>query len=454
MKAEIIEKYNISVPRYTSYPPANFFKDDFSATHYIRAIEESNSDISNNISFYIHIPFCRHMCYYCGCNSIPIVTKEIMDNYVDAVKKEISMVIKHLDKNRKVSQIHYGGGSPTILSTSLLKEINDTILSSFDTIENPEIAIECHPGYLDLEYWRTLAEAGFTRVSIGVQDFNLEVLKGVRRKPSLEDMQSIFKILRSAGISINLDFIYGLPFQTSQSFSQTIEEAVKLSPDRIVTFSYAHVPWVNKNMLKLEKIGLPSAQIKKNIFDEAKEILINSGYTPIGMDHFVKLNDELLLSYNNGTLHRNFQGYCTKRTTSEVYGIGVSAISQLSRCYSQNTKDVSTYIEKISLNKFPTIKGYKLSNKEHVTKELINMLMCNDKVEWQKLSEITKLSVLEIQECVGYSEELVNGVIDDNIIVFINDGFEMTIKGKTFIRNVASLFDPLYSVVNSYSKPI
>lgn len=454
MTADIIKKYNVTVPRYTSYPPANFFSDKFSTTNYIKAIEESNDKSSNNISFYIHIPFCRHMCHYCGCNSIPTTTKERMNAYVDAIKRELAMIIGSLDKNRKVSQIHYGGGSPTTLSTSILKEINDTILSSFKTIEKPEIAIECHPGYLDLEYWSELAKAGFTRVSIGIQDFNTTVLKGVNRRPSLESIEDVFKILRSAGISINLDFIYGLPFQTPESFEETIKKAIQLSPDRIVTFSYAHVPWVNKSMLILEKIGLPSTQIKKTIFNNTKELLIHSGYIAIGMDHFVKPSDELNISYKNGALHRNFQGYCTRRTTGEVYGIGVSAISQLSKCYSQNTKDVATYVELISQNKFTTIKGYQLSFKELITKELIDMLMCNNKVDWEKLSDVTNLSISELQELTGYSESLLTDVLNDNIITLTEHGFEVTTEGKVFIRNVASLFDPLYTTINSYSKPI
>ena len=454
MTPDIIQKYNVTVPRYTSYPPANFFSDQFSVTNYMKAIEVSNDKSSNHISFYIHIPFCKHMCHYCGCNSIPIATKEHMDAYVDAVKKELAMIIAALDKNRKVSQIHYGGGSPTTLSSSMLKEINDTILSSFDTIEKPEIAIECHPGYLDLEYWSELAKAGFTRVSIGIQDLNTAVLKGVNRRPSLEKMEDIFKILRSAGISINLDFIYGLPFQTPESFEETIKKAIQLSPDRIVTFSYAHVPWVNKSMMILEKIGLPSTEVKKMIFDHAKELLVNSGYIAIGMDHFVKPSDELNISYKNGTLHRNFQGYCTRRTTGEVYGVGVSAISQLSNCYSQNTKDIATYVELISQNKFTTIKGYQLSLKELITKELIDMLMCNNKVDWKILSDVTKLSISEIQELTGYSETLLADVLNDHIITLTEHGFEVTPEGKVFIRNVASLFDPLYTTINSYSKPI
>lgn len=454
MKTEIIEKYNVPVPRYTSYPPANFFNDDFSAKNYVKAIEESNSETSNNISFYIHVPFCRHMCYYCGCNSYPILAEKRVVEYVEAIKSELKMVIALLDKERKVSQIHYGGGSPTVLSTDTLKEINDVILSSFEVIDNPEIAIECHPGYIDLEYWRGLVSAGFTRVSIGVQDFNEDVLKGVHRRGSLVELSQVFRVLREGGISINLDFIYGLPLQSSDTFLESIKKAIELSADRIVTFSYAHVPWVNKNMLKLETLGLPDAHTKKEIFDRAKALLIDNGYVEIGMDHFVRPSDELLSSYKNGELHRNFQGYCTRRTTGEVYGIGVSSISQLSGCYSQNNKDIAAYVKATLNGEFSTVKGYELSMKDKITKELIDMLMCNDKVEWRLLEEITKLSVDEIKMIVGYSDCSLSEFERDNIVTVSEGGFEVTKEGKTFIRNVAATFDLLCSNVTTYSKPI
>ncbi|MFI3261480.1 MAG: oxygen-independent coproporphyrinogen III oxidase [Rikenellaceae bacterium] len=454
MKTEIIEKYNVPVPRYTSYPPANFFSGEFTAEDYVCAIEDSNDESSKNISFYIHIPFCRHLCYYCGCNSQPILAKEVVAKYVSAVKQELDMVITRLDKTRKVSQIHYGGGTPTILPTETLKEINDKILSSFETIEHPEIAIECHPGYLDLEYWKGLITAGFTRVSIGVQDFNEDVLKCVHRRPSLEDMKDVFDVLKGAGISINMDFIYGLPLQSSEKFAESIKKAIALSPNRIVTFSYAHVPWVNKNMLKLEAAGLPDTETKKELFDTAKALLLEGGYLPVGMDHFVKPEDELIVAYGNGELHRNFQGYCTRRTTGEVYGIGVSSISQLSGCYSQNSKELKEYIDKIFEGEFTTVKGYGLTTKDKVTKQLIDMLMCNNKVEWDVLSSILNIEVDEVKIVVGYDDSVLRELENDGIVAVSDTGFEMTHEGKIFVRNVASVFDTLCKGVNSYSKPI
>lgn len=222
MNQNLLNKYNVAVPRYTSYPPANFFDAEFDPEAYVSLVEASNLKDPQHISVYIHIPFCHRLCYYCGCNAMIMQLKEVVNNYLSALHQEIIRALALLDKNRKVSQIHYGGGSPTSLSVAQLKEINQLILSRFETIDNPEIAIECHPGGLAIEYWEQLSDAGFTRVSIGVQDFNLQVLKSANRKPSLLPMRQIVDALRSQNIAINMDFIYGLPYQTEESFRKLL----------------------------------------------------------------------------------------------------------------------------------------------------------------------------------------------------------------------------------------
>ena len=472
---KIIEKYNVPVPRYTSYPPANFFSGEFGSQEYVKAVIDSNSEsYSNkgvakqgNISFYIHVPFCFSMCYYCGCNSVPIATRVDVKYYVEALKKELHMVIALLDKNRKVSQIHYGGGTPTILHHSELAQINNIILSSFATIDNPEIAVECHPGYLNEEYWHAIANMGFTRVSLGVQDFNNEVLKVVNRSPSKIPVEKIFEILRAKNIAISLDFIYGLPLQLTHNFLQSIKKAVSLAPNRIVTFSYAHVPWVNKNMLKLERFGLPDSNTKKEIFEQAKGYLLANGYKQIGMDHFVLESDELYKAYESGVLHRNFQGYCTRRTTGEVFGVGVSAIGQLNNCYCQNTKDIEQFIAKINRGEFVIEKGYTLSLQERVVRELIEALMCNYRVEWSKLASILNMSVEQVQHIVGYNDSTLKEVVEDGIVEIIKGsvdlegsgeitaiGFKITPQGQMFVRNVAALFDAHFIPGAGYSKPL
>lgn len=241
------------------------------------------------------------------------------------------------------------GGSPTALPVHYLKELNEHLHTRFPQIAQPEIAVECHPGYLDEAYWLGLADAGFNRISLGVQDFNRKVLKTVNRRPSLLPVNWIVELLRSRQVKINMDFIYGLPYQTAETFADTLQEAISLSPDRLVTFSYAHVPWINKQQLILEKAGLPTGEEKSRMFSTATQLLQEAGYQAIGLDHFVKAGDELYTSLQQGQLHRNFQGYCTRRTTGQVYAFGATGISQLAGGYAQNSKQIDDYIERIEI---------------------------------------------------------------------------------------------------------
>lgn len=456
MNSQIIEKYNVPVPRYTSYPPANYFTDGFTETDYIQAVDDSNDKNPSHISIYIHIPFCRHLCHYCGCNSYPMMKQSVVEAYIESVKRELSFILKRLSKKRKISQIHYGGGSPSAISPAILKELNQLILSKFETIENPEIAIECHPGYLTEENWHEIAQAGFNRISIGVQDLHNDVLEAVHRKPSIAGMERIIEILRSYGIAINMDFIYGLPMQTAERFADNMREVLKLQPDRIVTFSYAHVPWVNSNMKKLEEIGLPAQEEKKKIFDTLSEILTEGGYKAIGIDHFVRENDELYIAYKNKQLHRNFQGYCTRRTTGQVYAFGVSGISQLSDAYAQNTKNIEEYIEAMDSSFDVVRKGYKLSFKEQVVRDAITLIMCNESLVWEELASLYNTSVNEVQQWLGYTPDLLSEFERDGLVTINESGIFATDSGKIFTRNIAAAFDPLMKEGNQnrFSKPI
>lgn len=455
MKQELLNKYSIPVPRYTSYPPANFFNESFTADSYKEAIIQSNKQKPQHISIYIHIPFCYHMCYYCGCNSQLLKDKNVVKEYIETLKKEIRMVLPLLDHSRKISQIHYGGGTPTSQPVSVLKEINRIILSEFECIENPEIAIECHPGYLDENYWNDLIDAGFNRISIGIQDFNEEVLKASARKPSRMVIEDIIHILRSKGISVNMDFIYGLPLQTPESFADTIQKAISLKPDRIVTFSYAHVPWVNELQKNLEKIGLPSVSTKNEIYETAKKLLIDAGYKTIGLDHFVLANDELYEALQTKSLHRNFQGYCTRRTTGQVYAFGNTGISQLSTAYSQNAKDLNTYISSVNEGKYPITKGYILNKEEQITREVIASLMCNYTISWSDIANRMNMSEKEVRNAMNYNKEQLFDFQKDGIIEFSEDHITVLPEAAPFVRNVAASLDKL--MVNNekrYSKSV
>jgi oxygen-independent coproporphyrinogen-3 oxidase len=450
----LLKKYNIPVPRYTSYPPANYFNESFTAKDYEMALDASNASEPQHLSFYFHIPFCRHLCYYCGCNSFSMGKPDKINQYISALHKEMDRILPHIDRKRQIAQIHYGGGTPTTLPATILKELNDRLLSAFPAIDKPEIAIECHPAYLNEMYWQSLTDAGFNRFSIGIQDFDEKVLKTSNRKPSLLPLETIFQILRQKNAGINLDFLYGLPMQTADSFVKSIAKAIELQPDRLVIFSYAHVPWVNRRQLLLEKTGLPAQEEKSRMYEQAGEILSRAGYRAIGLDHFVKPSDELYTALQNRKLHRNFQGYCTRRTTGQVYAFGVTAISQLSAAYAQNSKSIDEYIERINRD-FATVKGHSLSEDEQITREVIETLMCNYCLDWQDLSERLSLPVEKIKRATAYNTARFQELADDGIISFDENRIEVQSEGRLFVRNVAAALDRLMLHTDkTFSRPV
>jgi oxygen-independent coproporphyrinogen-3 oxidase len=453
--SKFLAKYNVPVPRYTSYPPANYFKETFTAEDYRIALEASNRSQPEHVSFYIHIPFCRHLCHYCGCNSVAMKDKKTVERYVSALRHEISGVLRYINPNRKIAQIHYGGGTPTILPVSVLKEFNDRLLTSFPQIDRPEIAVECHPSYLSENEWLSLADAGFNRFSIGVQDFKEAVLKAVNRRKSRLPLGTIFRLLRERPVGINLDLLYGLPFQSVDSFSETVMQAAALEPDRIVTFSYAHVPWINPRQLVLEKTGFPAEGEKALIYDRIGEILGRAGYETVGFDHFVRRTDELYFAMQNRQLHRNFQGYTTRRTTGQVYAFGSSAVSQLTGAYAQNSKEIGDYIRRIETDGLATVRGYALSAEEQITREVITTLMCNLVVDFERLSEKLHLPVGAIKSVVSFEEDGFRQFVDDGIVRLTGDRVEVTSAGRLYVRNVAAVFDRMHSTSDKkFSRPV
>ncbi len=337
----------------------------------------------------------------------------------------------------------------------VLKELNEHLLSLFPLIEKPEIAIECHPGYLTARDWQGLLDARFNRFSLGVQDFNEEVLRLVNRTPSELPTEEIVAILRGARVSINMDFLFGLPLQTSRSFQQTIEHAVTIRPDRITTFSYGHCPWIFKRQMILEKAGLPSTEEKALMFQKAKDVLHEAGYHSIGLDHFVLPNDELLEALRSHRLHRNFQGYCTRRTTGQVYAFGVTGISQLEGAYAQNTKSIDKYISEISAGTLPIRKGYQLTPNERIAREVIERLMCNYHLDWTHLAEDLSVSVSEVKGAINFDLERLKEMERDGILRLTENTLEMTGEGNPFVRTVAATLDPMMVATDKkFSKPI
>lgn len=453
----LLEKYNKPVPRYTSYPPANFFTDDFTAANYLAAVEESNNWKPELISFYFHVPFCKKLCYFCGCNSYGMRGEDAVDVYMKAMIKELKMVIERLDKTRLVSQIHYGGGTPNAIPIKYLQEINEIIFSNFNFIEDSEIAIECNPAYLDEDQIAGLKKAGFKRFSLGVQDFDQSVLNAVNRERPHMPLDHTIALLKEddEDVKVNLDFIYGLPKQSAVQFAKTIEKAIALKPDRLVTFSYAHVPWVSKIQKKLEVHGLPENEEKVKMNEVAFDLLTSNGYEAVGMDHYALANDELVTARKRHHLHRNFQGYCTRRTTGQVYAFGVTGISQLEKIYAQNTKSIDEYVKAINNNDFTTIKGYNLSDDQVIIREVITELMCNHRIIWNDLSAKINVPKDRIKRALANRPEELIGLQNDGIIRIEDDNIFVNAEGALFLRNVAAAFDPLIGTAGkTFSKPV
>ncbi|MDX9768845.1 MAG: oxygen-independent coproporphyrinogen III oxidase [Tenuifilaceae bacterium] len=450
---DLFNKYNLAVPRYTSYPPANFFHDGFAEKDLVAAIESSNSKGLSNISLYIHIPFCPQKCLYCGCNTHITKDPTLISEYIDALKKEVDVVSKLIDSSRKVTQIHFGGGSPTSLNDSNIEDILSVLKTSFSLSPIAELAIECHPADLTPERIDYLANLGFNRFSLGVQDFNQTVLDAVRRRvPELDIAEIVTQIRKHKGISVNLDLIYGLPLQNISNFAYTINQALAIKPDRLVTFSYAHLPNVNPNQQSLKRFPIPTPKQKSELFEFAYQTITKAGYQAIGFDHFALPTDELSLAQEAHELHRNFQGYCTRRTTGQVLAFGASAISQLHTAYAQNTKDVKEYISTMTRGVIPVSKGYRLSNQEVITREIITQLMCNFKVNWSHMAKQFETGSNDLRHLIHINSELLKQLKADKLIIVDSDSVGVTSLGRFFIRHIASAFDPLNKSGKTFSQ--
>ncbi|MCP4550642.1 MAG: oxygen-independent coproporphyrinogen III oxidase [Bacteroidetes bacterium] len=452
---ELLKKYNVPTPRYTSYPPANYFHESFSNDEVNKSITLSNLEQPQNISLYIHIPFCNKLCFYCGCNTIICKEKNLIDSYINTLKKEIILLKSKLYSNRKVSQIHWGGGTPNYLPIENIESIMTVIMDNFDFVSSAEIAMECHPWHLTYEYIDQLTEIGFNRLSLGVQDFNDKVMGSINRHKSVIPIAELTAYTKDKNVSVNLDFIYGLPFQSVDSFSETIQKAIEISPDRLVTFSYAHVPWIKKAQKKLEKYGLPDAHEKVKLFETAHDLLSNNGYQAIGLDHFAKASDELTIALQEKTLHRNFQGYCTRETTGQVYALGVSGISQFESSYLQSTKDVLKYTRSIDDGSLAIEKVYFLSEEEKITREIINELMCNLYLSWDAIANQFKIAKSEIKNISNSLLQQLKTLEVEGLIKYNESEIFVTEVGKFFIRNIASAVDPkMQNTSKNFSKAL
>jgi oxygen-independent coproporphyrinogen-3 oxidase len=434
---EQFAKYSKPGPRYTSYPTAPEFNESFDAKRYVEILE--NMDKNRKLSLYFHLPFCRSACYFCGCNVVFTSKEDKKERYISYLEKELELLCQHLDMSREVLQMHFGGGTPTFFTAEQLQRIIALIKKYFKNWSSEaEISCEIDPRFLTKEQVDVLVEGGFNRVSFGVQDFNEEVQKAVHRIQPYEVTKNAVDMVRDAGIkSVNMDLIYGLPYQSFESFKATLEKALSLDTDRFAVFNYAHVPWMKKTMRKIDETTLPNPSEKLSIMKYTIDYLTTHGLKMIGMDHFAKPEDELFLAIEKGELHRNFQGYTTKGGT-DLIGIGLTSIGDGEAHYVQNFKDMSDYEAALDAGILPVHRGLELSADDVLRKAVIMEMMSNFKLNITKIENEFNIDFFEyfsdaIEELKTFEEEGLVQVDRDKITV--------STTGTLLIRNIVMPFD-------------
>ena len=448
----VLKKFNQPGPRYTSYPTAPLFSGDFTAQDFTNEIINTNLEAgSSDLSLYFHFPFCESLCYFCGCNMMVSRDRRMIREYNEYLKKEIDLIAPIVSKNRKVSQMHFGGGTPSYLTPEEILDIGHFIKSRFDFGKDVEASVEIDPRGLTFEHLRAFREIGFNRTSFGVQDFNPQVQEAINRVQSEEITRQTVAWARQLGYkSVNLDLIYGLPFQTLESFAVTVDKIIDISPNRIAVFNYAHVPWLKKHQNVMPAEALPTPDERLSIFKMTIEKLISAGYEYIGLDHFAKPDDELAIAQKNNTLYRNFQGYSTK-AGCDVYAFGLSAISQFKNIYAQNLKNLKDYYNRVESRKAATNVGYRMTFDDHVRKETIMQLMCHLEIDKR---DIEARFDIDFEDYFADDIKKLDVFIQDGLLENNIDKIKIVGSGILIIRNVAMCFDAYLAEMTKVNKPV
>jgi oxygen-independent coproporphyrinogen-3 oxidase len=434
---ELLKKYDQPLPRYTSYPPATELRSDFGTLEYKQAIAALNQR-SSPLSVYVHIPFCQSACYFCGCNVIISNHKNIALPYLEYLIGEIQQTAAQLDSNKPVVQMHWGGGTPNYLTIEQVELLWKVITRNFNLATDAEISIEINPRYIDKSYIQTLREIGFNRISFGIQDFNPQVQAAVNRIQSKELLFNVMDWIRQARFdSVNVDLIYGTPYQTLPTFEETIQNTVDLNPDRLAIFNFAYVPWLKPVQKKIAENTLPSPQEKLEILQMAIAELTRNGYYYIGIDHFAKPDDELAVAQRNGTLKRNFQGYTTQ-PDAELLGFRLTSISMLHDAYFQNHKRLQDYYQSIEQQQPPIEKGINLHRDDIIRREIIMQLMCHF---WLPKQEIEAKYCLDFDTYFAPELVALQALEADSLVRLLSDSINVTPTGRLLIRNIAVMFD-------------
>lgn len=434
----LISKYNIPVPRYTSYPTVPFWDKTPTEVEWLANVKQTftATNKTEGISLYIHLPFCESLCTYCACNTRITVNHKVETPYIDALIKEWQIYLNTFEEKPNIKEIHLGGGTPTFFSAENLRFLLSEILKNANVAVDSEFSFEAHPSNTSIDHLTTLYQLGFKRISFGVQDFDLKVQDAINRFQTFEEVESIVKLARDIGYeSVNFDLVYGLPFQTLESIVETINKVIELKPERIAFYSYAHVPWIKPGQRKFTEKDLPLDSIKRGLYEKGRELFLANEYGEIGMDHFALKDDQLHVSAKNKTLHRNFMGY-TPNHTKLLIALGASSISDSWTGFIQNIKTVEEYQKMIGLGHLAIFKGHQLSREDLVLRKHILNIMCNGSTSWKNKEE----------QCdeIYFVLERLKEMKKDGLVTLEPFELKVTSEGKAFIRNICMCFDARY----------
>lgn len=436
---DILLRHDKAGPRYTSYPTANLFHEEFTEADYRRACEESNR-LRRPLSLYFHIPFCATVCYYCACNKIVTANRARAREYLDLLKDEMRMQAALFEKSRPVTQLHWGGGTPTFLSPAEMTELMHHTARLFHLLDSDrgEYSIEIDPRTVDPSTVGLLRGLGFNRMSLGVQDFDPRVQQAVNRVQSVAQVRTVTEAAREFGFrSISFDLIYGLPFQDEQTFRKTLDDVIKLKPDRLSVFNYAHLPARFKTQRQIDEAALPPASEKLKILETTIRTLQGAGYVYIGMDHFARPDDELAIAQRSGELHRNFQGYSTQRE-ADLVGLGLSSIGQVGNCFAQNAKGMAEYAEAIRAGHLPVERGYELDADDRLRRDVIMEIACQNGV---RFAAIEQEHGIRFREYFAGELAALEHLRADGLVSLHADRIEVTPRGRLLLRTLCMVFD-------------
>ena len=438
---DLLRKFDLNGPRYTSYPTADRFVEAFTQSAYLQALAQRHVGASTSglpLSLYVHIPFCESLCYFCACNKIITRHHDKADTYLRYLSREIDLHTAHLGSMPSVSQLHLGGGTPTFLSDEQLGALMHTLRRSFHFVPGGDYAIEVDPRTVDAGRLAVLAGLGFNRLSFGVQDFDLEVQKAVHRIQPAEQVFALMDAARKLGFeSINVDLIYGLPQQTPESFDRTLAQITTLRPDRVALYAYAHLPERFKPQRRIASAELPAASAKVAMLSRSLDAFDAAGYVYVGMDHFALPDDALAVAKRQGRLHRNFQGY-SAQADGDLIALGVSAIGRVGATYSQNAKTLDEYYDHLDQGRVPVVRGLALSRDDLVRRAVIMALMCQGELQFEA---IENAFLIDFKSYFATELGALGELVSQDLVFVTDSGVQVTAKGWFFVRAVAMVFD-------------